>query len=117
MSTLLDRVTDLNDSILEGRALEAFEKYYHNDVVMQENTAEPTVGKDANRTREEAFFGNVTEFRGAKLLKVAIGENVSISEWHYDYTHKEWGVCNYDLVAVQEWKDGQIIHERFYYTL
>ena len=60
MSTLLDRVTDLNDSILEGRALEAFEKYYHNDVVMQENNAEPTIGKEANRTREEEFFGNVT---------------------------------------------------------
>ena len=36
-------------------------------------------------------------------------------EWHMDYTHKDWRVKNYTQVAVQVWKDGQIINEKFYY--
>ena len=36
-------------------------------------------------------------------------------EWHFDYTHRDWGVRKYNQVTVQEWKDGRIISERFYY--
>ncbi|WP_420387211.1 SnoaL-like domain-containing protein [Roseivirga sp.] len=116
MATLLENISDLNDLILQGKAMEAFEKYYHEDVIMQENDMPATIGKEANRKREEEFFGNITEFRGAKPLKVAIGEGVTMVEWHYDYTHREWGIRNYTQISVQEWKDGQIIKEKFYYA-
>lgn len=116
MATLLEKITDLNDLVLQGKALDAFEKYYHDDVVMQENENEPTVGKSANREREKAFFSAITEFRGARPLKIAVGQNVSMVEWQYDYTHKDWGVRNYVQVSVQEWKDGQIVKEKFYYN-
>ncbi|WP_207434064.1 nuclear transport factor 2 family protein [Sabulibacter ruber] len=116
METLLQKISDLNDLVLQDKALEAFEKYYHQDVVMQENDHLPTVGKAANRQREEQFFHSITEFRSAKPLKVTVGEGVSMVEWHYDYTHKDWGVRNYTQVSVQEWQDGQIIKEKFYYN-
>jgi len=109
------KIDDLNNLILSGKAMDAFEKYYHNDVVMQENSAEPCVGKDANRQREIEFFGSITEFRGASVNAVAVGEDVTMVEWSYDYTHKDWGVRNYTQIAVQRWKDGQIISERFFY--
>jgi|GEM_PF-5307609 len=41
MTELMQKVDDLNGLILQGRALEAFEKYYHKDVVMQENEDSP----------------------------------------------------------------------------
>ncbi len=115
MSNLLERIHDLNDMILQGKALEAFDKYYHEDIVMQENDHPPVVGKVANRQREEDFFGAITEFRGARPLKVTVGNNLTMVEWHFDYTHKDWGVRKFNQVTVQEWKDGQIISERFYY--
>lgn len=116
MTNLFEKVNDLNDLILQGKALEAFDKYYHDEVTMQENENPPTVGKSANRKREEEFFSSITEFRGAKPLKVTAGENVSMVEWHYDYTHKDWGVKNYTQISVQEWKDGRIVKEKFYYN-
>jgi hypothetical protein len=36
-------------------------------------------------------------------------------EWHFDYTHKELGVKNFTQVAIQEWKNGKINREKFYY--
>ena len=47
------------DGILSGKILEAFESYYHDDVVMSENGAQERVGKDANREYEEQFVNNV----------------------------------------------------------
>lgn len=116
MSNLLEKISDLNELILQGKSLEAFEKYYDESVIMQENELEPTIGKNANRVREEEFANNITEFRGASVLKVATGENTTMVEWQLDFTHKEWGVRNYFQISVQEWKDGKIIREKFYYN-
>lgn len=75
---LKELVEDLNSMIVKGQILEAFEKYYADDVVMQENEQPPTVGKDANREREKEFLANVTEFRGAEAKAVAVGDNVTM---------------------------------------
>ena len=116
MGTLLEKISDLDDLVLQGKVLETFEKYYHEDVVMQENEEPATQGKSANRMREEEFLSSLVEFRGAKPLKVTVGESISMVEWYYDFTHKDWGVRNYTQVSVQEWKDGLIIKEKFYYA-
>jgi hypothetical protein len=101
MATLLEKITDLNDLVLQGKPLEAFEKYYHEDVVMQENENTPTVGKAANREREEQFYKSLKEFRSARPLKVTLGENTTMVQWQYDFTHREWGTRNYTQVSVQ----------------
>jgi SnoaL-like protein len=115
MTTLLEKITNLNDLVLEGKALEAFETYYDDGVIMQENQNPPTVGKQANREREQQFFSSIVEFRGAKPLKVTVGAGVTMVQWHYDYTHKDWGLRNYTQVSVQEWKNGKIVREQFFY--
>ena len=109
-------VQQLNNMVLSGNLLEAFENYYHDDVSMQENDHPPTVSKEANRQRELEFLNNITEFRGAEVKGVGIGDNISFVLWDYDYTHKEWGVRNYSQISIQEWKDGKIIKEKFVYT-
>jgi hypothetical protein len=113
--TIDEKIKHLNTLILEGKALEGFDLYYDDEVVMQENELAPTVGKKANREREQNFFGSITDFRGAKVLDLAVGENVSYVTWQFDYTHKDWGVRNYTQVSVQHWKDGKIVKEQFFY--
>jgi hypothetical protein len=115
MSTLKEKITELNQLVLSGKALEAFEKFYHNDVVMQENEQAPTIGKDANRNREIDFFKNVSEFRKAEVKGVTVGDNLTTVIWHYDYTHEQWGMRRYTQVSVQHWLDGKIIQEQFFY--
>ena len=107
---------EIKTLVLQGKAMEAFEKYYGENVVMQENENPPTTGKAANRERELDFFAKVVEFRGAEVKNVAYGEDLIISEWFLDYTHAEWGKITHDQVSVQKWKDGKVIHERFYYA-
>lgn len=116
MSNLLEKITALNELVIQGKALEAFDKYYGESVVMQENEIEPTVGKIANRKREVEFFDNIIEFKSAEALKVTVGENTTMVEWHYNYNHKEWGIRDYYQISVQEWRNGQIILEKFYYN-
>ena len=114
-TTIEQSLKDLNELVLAGQLLEAFDKYYHEEVSMQENDAPPTVSKAANRQREIEFLGNITEFRSAEVKALSADDNVSFVIWKYDYTHREWGVRIYTQVSVQYWKDGKIIRERFLY--
>jgi hypothetical protein len=106
---------DITNLVLQGKAMEAFEKYYGDDVVMQENENPEVVGKAANRQRELDFFSKLVEFHGASVKGVAYGDDLIISEWFLDYTHADWGRKTYDQVSVQRWRDGKVVHERFYY--
>lgn len=114
MSNIQKNLSDLNQLVLHGRGLEAFEKYYDDDVIMQENEETPTIGKEANRVREINFFSNMQEFRKAEVLQMATGEGISFVMWRYDYTHAALGVRNYTQVSVQHWKDDKIIREQFF---
>ena len=109
----LDR--ELNQAILAGNILNAFETYYADDVVMQENDSPPFTGKSVNRKREEDFVNSVQEFHEAKLLGEAINGDTSYSEWEYDLTFKSGIRTKLQQVAARRWKNGQVSHERFYY--
>jgi hypothetical protein len=114
-AALENSVKDLISHIQHGKFMEAFEKYYDDNVVMQENEQEPTIGKISNRLREQEFFSNTTGFENSKVESIATGNDVAILVWHYNYNHREWGQKNYKQVSVQHWKDGKIVKEQFFY--
>jgi len=116
MSDLKTSVDQLNQMILEGKILEAFDKFYADDVVMQDNNYPAREGKALNRQYEEAFVGGLTEFRGAKVISTLISDDLAVTEWWFDYTHKDYGTRNYRQLAVQRWKNGKIVEEKFYYN-
>jgi ketosteroid isomerase-like protein len=107
---------DLNKRISAGDILGAFDTYYDDKVVMQENTTEPRVGKPTCRQHEEAFLASVEKFHGAKLLGSAVNGDLSYSEWELDATYKGAGRIKQVQVAARRWKDGKVVHERFYYN-
>jgi hypothetical protein len=50
-----------------------------------------------------------------KPLKVAVGEGTTMVEWQVSYESNEGTEQKFTQVAVQEWKDGQIVKEKFYF--
>ena len=113
-----DKAKDIYDMSAQGKALEAFEKYYHNDVEMVEATGEPRKGKEINRKFQLEFMGMIKEFHGSGVKAITSNEKeaVTIVEAWMDVTYKDGRRTLMEEVAVQRWKGDQIIHERFYYN-
>jgi ketosteroid isomerase-like protein len=107
---------ELDNMIAQGQAMEAFEKFYADDVVMQENAEEPRRGKDVNREFEKQFFSSIEEFHGAEMVGSAATGDRSYSEWTMDVTFKGAGRVQMSECAARQWKDGKVVHERFYYN-
>ena len=107
-------VLDLIALVESGRMLEAFERYYANDVAMQENVSAPTVGFDANYARESAFYGSLREAKFTPVSIVVEGDRAAIN-WIFDYTTGDGQRYRMDEIAVQTWRNGKIVHERYIY--
>lgn len=116
MSDIATLDNDLNQKVLTGAALEAFDLYYADDVIMQENSEPPFEGKELNRKREIEFFDSVGEWHGAKVEASAINGDTTFSQWWMDITFKNGFRYTNTQVAVRKWKDGKIVHERFFYN-
>lgn len=104
----------LDAMILAGTALEAFEIYYADGVVMIEGDGSRREGKELNRRYEEAFFGSIEEFHGAELLSTATQGDTSFSEWIFDFTPKNGQRTSMKQIAHRTWQDGCVVEERFY---
>ena len=111
-----ERAQDIYNMLAQGQLLAAFDKYYAEDVVMTEprGTRE---GKATCREYEENFLGMVQEFHNLEVRKVGADDaNAStFVESMMDVTFKDGNRVQMEQVAVQQWRDGQIVHERFYY--
>jgi hypothetical protein len=110
---------ELNQMLVAGRFMEAYERFYADDVTMQENTTAPCVGKEANLQRQLLFYNSVREFHSARLLGSAtnVQEGRAFSEWEYDMTFHNGSRYTLAEVAVRQWLHGKVVHERFYWDL
>ena len=112
--SIKSQVLDLIRLVENGRMLEAITKYYGENVAMQENVSPPTVGFAENYARESAFYGSL---RSAKftLASVVIDGDRAVINWVFDYTTSDGQRYRMDEIAVQTWRDGKIVHERYVY--
>lgn len=95
-----DKAKNMYEMLAQGKMLDAFEKYYHTNIVMVEATGEARKGKEINRKFESEFLGSIKEFHGSGVTAITSNEKESVTM----------------VEAVQKWQGDQIIHERFYYN-
>lgn len=112
--SIKSQVLGLIELVESGRMLEAISAYYAEDVAMQENTSPPTVGFTANYAREAAFYNSLESARFRLVSFVVEGDRAMIN-WLFDYTTADGKRYRMDEIAVQTWRDGKIVHERYVY--
>ncbi len=112
---LEDRLKELHRYIREGRILDALSEFYDEDVAMQENANPPTVGLDANVEREKQFLKTVKEWKSFEVKSFAVGDEVTFYEAVFDFIDTNGRPVHSEQVDVAKWRNGKIVHERFYY--
>ena len=86
-----------------------------------EATGETVHGKEAQKGRIQEWMDSVEEEHDGGIRAIAAhetspGTGVVFVESFMDVTFKGAGRQQIEEVAVQQWKDGQVVHERLYYN-
>ena len=114
--TYKEKVQDIYNLLGQGQLLNAFDKYYADNVVMTEPRGTRT-GKAECREYEEAFLSNIEAFHALDIKNVASDEaaKTTFVQSVMDVTFKGGHRAKMNQVAVQQWEGDQIVHEEFYY--
>jgi SnoaL-like polyketide cyclase len=117
MSTinLQQRLNDLINHVRQGKIIEAMNEFYDKDTVMQDNANPPTKGLAANIERENEFVSGVKEWKGFNVTASGVGDNTTFYECTMDFIATNGQPFHMEQVSVAKWKNGKIVHERFYY--
>lgn len=110
------RIHELIDYVHNGRILDAMREFYADDVVMEEPAYGKTVGLAANIEREQHFVDSVAQFKNFQANAIGIADNVAFYENVMDWVGVDGKDYHVEQVSVQTWRDGKIVHERFYYA-
>ncbi len=108
------QVLDLIALVENGQMLEAMNRYYAPNVAMQENVSPPTVGFAENYGREATFYGSLQALKFNLVSVVVEGDRAAIN-WVFEYTTADGTPYRMDEIAIQTWRDGRIVHERYIY--
>ena len=115
----LKKVEEMYNMINSGQMMDAFEKYYAENVVMEEPMTGRREGKAANREFEKNWADSIAEYHGGGVNSITSNEETGVTmvEAWIDMTNKEGQRMKMEEVAVQKWNGDQIEHERFYYNM
>jgi ketosteroid isomerase-like protein len=111
---LRDDVKELIALAQQGRFLEAIERFHAEDATMQENLNPPRVGLAALLENERTVLARVPDIHVEQAEFVVDGDRAAI-HWIFAYTDPQDRKTRLDEVAYQDWRNGKIIRERFYY--
>jgi ketosteroid isomerase-like protein len=116
----LENARQLQQMMGQGQTMEAFEKFYHEDVTVTEvATGEVRKGKEAQRQAIQQWFGMVKEFYDGGVHSICSDEEnqITTAESWMDVEFQDGNRVKMSEVAVQRCQDGQIIDEKFYYHM
>ncbi len=114
-TNLQQRLEDLLNHIRQGKIIEAMNEFYDTDTVMQDNANPPTKGLAANIEREKQFMSGVKEWKGFNVDATGVGDNATFYEGTMDFIATNGQPVHMEQTSVAKWKNGKIVHERFYY--
>jgi sulfate adenylyltransferase subunit 1 len=109
-------VTDFQNLISAGKTLEAIEKYYADNVQLQENNDAPRIGKTLALAHEKGNMERVKYFKiNIKSSVLDETQGLVMGEMHIDFETLKGVKIEMNEAFVQRWGNGKIVSEKFYY--
>lgn len=91
------------------------ERFYSEDATMQENLDLPRVGLPALLNNERRVLATLPDIHLKRVGWFIVNGDRAAINWVFAYTAPDGRKVELDEVASQEWHDGKIVRERFYY--
>ena len=116
METLREQVAAFNGLISQGETILAMERFYSEQVEMQENEEPPRCGKTRCINHERTNLDKVSNFQ-IQILNQAIDEKngMVFTEMEIGFKPLQGQPMKLREVSVQRWINGQVVQEKFYY--
>jgi len=117
--TYQERAEKLAQMIGMGQMNEAIDEFYDDNVVIIEANGDTFETSAKQKERVKEWQEGLEAMHGGGVSSITSNEEaaVTVIESYVEVTFKGApGPYKFEEVAVQNWKDGKIVKERFYYN-
>ncbi len=116
-SDVKSKLTEMLGMLQKGQMTEGQEKYFADDVVTQEGNDAAVTGKQSAIERLNNFQEalGITGFVSYTIGSVAVEGNVSFYDAVLSVEVKSGDTIHLEQVVRTEWKNGKIVHERYFH--
>jgi hypothetical protein len=111
---IVNLVSELDGMVTKGQILEAIEKFFAGSADTIEVGGALTKTKQEKASKLQEFLGGIQTVNGITLIRSAISDNVSYSEYKMDFDMKDGSKILWHEIIRREWKDGLVVHEQYF---
>ncbi len=111
---ITDLASEMDSMVCQGLIVEAIEKFVAEDAGTKDVDGTITSDKAAMVNKLSGFVGSIAAVNGITLHNSAVGENVSMSEFTFDFDMKDGSKILWHEVIRRVWKNGQVTNEQYF---
>ncbi len=111
---LQQHLIQLDELVVQGKFLEAIDRFFHSDVICYSTPNDAIYGNVAKRESIQNFFNQISAINNIVLHHQAIGNDVTMSEMTFEFTTKNGKQLIWNEVIRRTWLNGQVIEEKYY---
>ena len=104
-------VVALDAQIVANDIIGAFQKYAADHCVTSSNDHDKTTSKAQKLEALRWFFDNIARTNQIKLVNSNVGDNVSESQFVFDFTNRQGEPLQFSEVIRRTWQNDQIVEE------
>ncbi|HEX5171943.1 MAG TPA: hypothetical protein VFW11_22345 [Cyclobacteriaceae bacterium] len=105
---------DMNEMVLQGKLVEAAEKYYAPAIKTIEFDGSVTYGKESAMKKLIDFMATIKRVKRIDLLRSVSDGQASFSEFILDFEMKDGTNLYLHEIVRALWENGQAIEERYF---
>ena len=113
--SLEERVIQLISLVENRKFVEAIQHFYADDAVMRENGGTQRTGLEAILAGERRALASFKEMHVSRAASFIVDGDRAAINWIFEYTDVGGRRRRLNEIAYQQWRDGRIVHECFYY--
>lgn len=106
-------VEALDAQIVKGDILGAFDTFAADNCVTFSNPQDITHSKAQKAEALRWFFDNIASTNRVERVAVAVGENVTDSQFVFDFTNRQGNPLVFSEIIRRTWQDGKIVEEQY----
>jgi len=108
--------SDLNALALKGDMIAAVRQFFADNATTIDHTGVTLTNKKEHLAKMEGFLGGIAKVNGITLHGEASADDLSFSEFTFDFDMKDGSKIYWHEVLRRIWKDGKVISDRYYYA-
>jgi predicted flap endonuclease-1-like 5' DNA nuclease len=112
--TLKENVENMDHLVLTGKFVEAVEQFFHPEAIVHSAHADRKSGKETKIESLKTFFSGIRQINHIKLHSYAVGDEVTMSEFTFDFTSIYGSPVIWHEVIRRRWKDGLVYDEKYF---